>query len=244
VHRVAEFELQFIKSKAPKTTLSSHTMSEKLGKSALIIGATGLVGKALLHQLLDDAEYASVTIFVRRAIATEHPKLKVHTIDFSKPQTWSDWVQGDVLFSSLGTTRSQAGGVAAQRVVDYDYQYKFAQLAAANGVKSYVLISSIGANANASNAYLKMKGELDRDVKRLGFPQTYILRPGPLSGPRENHRAMEGISIGLLGFFNGLGLLKKYRPISDQQVALAMRKVLGRSGKPALVLESEALFEF
>ena len=103
-------------------------------KTAIIIGATGLVGGALLDQLLDDPAYSSVVIFVRRSTEKQHPKLVEHVIDFAEPDSWKDLVKGDVLFSALGTTRKQAGSVAAQRIVDYDYQFQFAKIAAANGV--------------------------------------------------------------------------------------------------------------
>ncbi|MBL0019754.1 MAG: hypothetical protein IPP17_25820 [Bacteroidetes bacterium] len=121
-------------------------------------------------------------IFVRRSTEKQHPKLEEHVIDFAADGCMARPSQGDVLFSALGTTRKQAGSIDAQRIVDYDYQLQFAKIAAANGVPNYVLISSVGADAHAGNAYFKMKGELDRDVQKLGFPNVQILRPGPLRG--------------------------------------------------------------
>lgn len=216
------------------------TMSHK--KSALLIGATGLVGGALLGQLLEDPDYDRVTIFVRRSTGKAHPKLMEYLIDFGNPETWVPWVVGDVLFSALGTTRAQAGSTSAQRVVDYDYQYAFAQTAAANGVATYVLCSSVGANPSAGAAYMKMKGELDRDVALLPFERAHILRPGPLTGPREKPRFGEGAVVSILGAFNAIGLFMQYRPITGEQVAQVMRKVALRPGKPAIVHEPDDLF--
>jgi uncharacterized protein YbjT (DUF2867 family) len=216
-------------------------MKEK--QSALIIGATGLVGNALLGQLLDDPAYDKVTIFVRRSTGKSHPKLVEHVIDFAQPSTWAEWVQGDVLYSTLGTTRAQAGSIAAQRIVDYDYQYAFAQTAAANGVAAYVLCSSGGANPQSTLAYLQMKGELDRDVALLPFERVHILRPGPLSGPREKPRFPERMTVSIIGAFNAIGLFMQYRPITGEQVAQVMRIVAQLPGKPALAHEPDALFQ-
>jgi uncharacterized protein YbjT (DUF2867 family) len=211
-------------------------------KSALIIGATGLVGHALLDQLLADDAYGKVVIFVRRSTGTTHAKLVEHVIDFGKPETWAQWVQGDVLFSALGTTRAQAGGTAAQRVVDYDYNYNFAKTAAANGVGSYVLVSSVGADASASAFYMKLKGELDRDVSALPIAAIHILRPGPLDGPRAQPRFAERLFLPIMRGLNAIGIFKSYRPIHGAQVAEVMRKVAFTPSKPAKIHESDDLF--
>jgi uncharacterized protein YbjT (DUF2867 family) len=133
-----------------------------------------------------------------------------------------------VLFSALGTTLGQAGSVEAQRRVDYDYQLGVARLAARNGVKTYVLVSSGLANPRSRTAYLKMKGELERDVKSLGFPSLQILQPGLLTGVREKPRRGEKLAeavMGVLGF-----VVRSLRPISGDQVATAMRQAAARSG--------------
>lgn len=211
-------------------------------KSALIIGATGLVGNALLLQLLEDPDYARVTIFVRRTTGLQNPKLVEHIIDFGQTAIWADLVRGDVLFSALGTTRAQAGSTAAQRVVDYDYQFAFAQIAAKNHVGSYVLVSSVGADVRSNAFYMKMKGELERDVAQLGFAKSHILRPGPLTGPRAHPRMGEAIAVGLMKVINAVGLLQKYKPITGEQVAIVMRKLAFLPGKPALIHEPADLF--
>ncbi|HEX2900925.1 MAG TPA: NAD(P)H-binding protein [Bacteroidia bacterium] len=212
------------------------------GKTAIVIGATGLVGGALLDQLLNDTSYESVRIFVRRSTGKQHPKLEEHVIDFGAVETWKDLVQGDVLFSALGTTRKQAGSTAAQHVVDYDYQYQFAKVAAANGVPSYVLISSVGADSHSRGFYFKMKGELDRDVQKLGFANVQILRPGPLEGPRAQPRGSEAFGLRMVKLLNALGMFKKYRPVTGEQVAKVMRKVALWHGNPAKIHEPMDIF--
>ena len=113
---------------------------------AIVLGATGATGRALVQQLLEHPAFGSVTIFVRKAPALTHEKLKVHVIDFSKLQTYKNLIVGEVLFSALGTTRKDAGSKANQYEVDYTYQYEFAKMALNNGVDHYALVSSYGAD--------------------------------------------------------------------------------------------------
>lgn len=210
-------------------------------KQAILLGATGMVGSALLKQLLASPDYSSVIAFVRRTSLPKHAKLTEHVVDFSKPDAWATMVKGDVLFSCLGTTLAVAGSKTKQFAVDYTYQYQLAVVAAENGVKSYVLVSSAGANANSSNFYLSMKGKLDADVQELAFQTINILRPGQLYGERNQKRNMEKMAISVMFFINKLGLLRKYRPIHADEVAKAMLRV-DASGKSAVYTLDELFF--
>ena len=191
-------------------------------KKALVIGATGMVGEALLQQLLQSESFSHVSIFVRKSTGIVHAKLTEWVVDFDEPTLWEQLVQGDVLFSCMGTTLKAAGSKQAQYRVDFSYQYSMARIAARNGVTHYVLVSSAGANAGSSNFYLSMKGELDNAVKALPFTKCVIIRPGQLYGNRRQKRVFESIAIDLMMFFNRVGLFKKYRPIHATQVAQAM----------------------
>ena len=192
-------------------------------KKALVIGGTGLVGKALVMDLLDDPHIERVGVFVRRSMNMQHPKLDEHLIDFDHPESWSDLVRGDVLFSALGTTLKKAGSKQKQYTIDYTYQYSFARAAAQQGVAQYILVSSSGANEKSMIFYSRMKGELERDIKKLPFSSTVILQPSLLIGPREEERAGEKAGYKVLKFLNAAGLFKKYRPIEGYQVAPAMK---------------------
>ena len=198
--------------------------------TAIVIGATGLVGKCLVQQLLSDSSYSSVVALTRRGTSLRADKYQEHIVDFDKPDTFAAQVAGDVLFSCMGTTRGQAGSVAAQRVVDYGYQFELAKLAAQRGVRCYVQVSSKGADPNSLSAYLKMKGELERDVQSLGFTSLQILRPGPLTGQRDQPRLGEAVAERVLGVVNAVGLFRSLRPISGDQVATAMRRAATLSG--------------
>ena len=187
----------------------------------LLIGATGATGSDLLRLLLDDGEVESVVIFVRRNPGVEHPKLTVHVIDFEKPEKWSHLVKGDVLFSCLGTTRKDAGSKAAQWKVDYDYQYSFAKAARENGVECYVLVSAMNASSKSRFFYSRMKGELDDDVTKLGFPRLLIFKPPSLIR-KGSDRNMEKMGVKVIGFFNRLGLMKSLKPMSTDVLAKKM----------------------
>jgi len=191
------------------------------GLVANVIGATGLVGKQLVQQLLDDERFEKVQIFVRRETGLKHPKLQQLIVDFGREETWEKQLTGDVLFSALGTTLKQAGGKEKQYEIDFSFNLNFAKAAKKSGIENYVLVSSVGANTKSSIFYTRMKGELDEEVSKVGFQHLVILRPASLSGQRENRRIAEEISIPVLNFLTRF-MLKKYRPISDKIVAKAM----------------------
>ncbi|BAV09952.1 Uncharacterized conserved protein YbjT, contains NAD(P)-binding and DUF2867 domains [Filimonas lacunae] len=211
-------------------------------KTAIIIGATGLVGNELLHLLLDDNRFEKVKILVGKSAGITHAKLEEHVIDFGKPQLWKQEVQGDVLFSCLGTTMKQAGGKDAQYRVDYSYQFAVASIAAENNVPVYVLVSSIGADTESRFFYAQMKGQLDEGVSRLPFASTSIVRPGPLYGARKNKRGGENLSVMLVKAFNAIGIFKKYKPVSGAQVARAMMQVAVAAKAGVTIYENNALF--
>lgn len=188
---------------------------------ALLIGATGATGSDLLQLLLMDSEVESVTIFVRRDPLINHPKLKVHLIDFNRNEQWSHLVKGDILFSCLGTTLKVAGSKEAQWKVDHDYQYRFAEAARENGVGTLLLVSSMNASPKSPFFYARMKGELEEAIRRLEFPGLMIFRPPSLIR-KGSDRTMERVGLKVIGFLNRLGLLQSMRPLSTEQLAKAM----------------------
>lgn len=211
--------------------------------TALVLGATGLVGKALTQLLLQDNKWQEVHVFVRRSTGMQHSRLREHIINFDQPESWSPLVKGDVLFSSLGTTLATAGSKEAQYKVDHTYQYQFAAAAAANGVSRYVLVSAANASLNSMFFYSKMKAELDRDVSQLPFEHIAIMRPGMLAGERTEKRVGEKIALQLasvLQHIPGLGMLQ---PIQGTSVAKAMIVVALRQTAPKSIYKMKELFE-
>lgn len=205
---------------------------------AIVIGATGLVGRSIISQLLVKPEISEVKVFARRSAGIQNPKLSEHIIDFEKVNDWKDKVSGDVLFSALGTTLKTVGSKEAQYRIDHDYQLMVAVAAAANGVSSYVLISSVNATSKSPFFYLKMKGELEDKISTLKFKSVSILRPGPLKGHRENPRTMEVISTAIL---SRLPVGSGMKPVDGDQVAKVAINC-GLAGKPGVeILEAKAI---
>lgn len=196
---------------------------------ALVLGATGAIGKDLVELLLQDNSVERVDIFVRREVSFSSAKLVTHVVDFEHPESWSDQLQGDVLFSCLGTTIRAAGSQEAQWRVDYTYQYNAAKAAREQGVPTYVLISSVGANAKSGVFYTRMKGSLDDAVLALGFPSCHILRPTSLIR-KGSDRFGEKAGVAVLKALNAIGLLRSLAPMPTEAVAAAMIR-LAKSGR-------------
>lgn len=188
-------------------------------RSAVVLGGTGLVGQELVQQLVSDNAYEKVTLLLRRSSQNNHPKIDEHIIDFEKPETWQHHINGNVLFSALGTTIRVAKTKEAQFRVDHDYQLWAAQAAAKNGVANYVLISSAGANEKSPIFYSRIKGQLENEVSALGFESCNLLRPGILDGDRAEHRTLERLSLKVLRRIPTWAMPPSARPSPVEKVA-------------------------
>jgi uncharacterized protein YbjT (DUF2867 family) len=193
-------------------------------KKAIIAGASGLIGSKLLEILLNKPGYEEVLILVRKKLPVVHKKLKQLVVNFDELEKYSTDINGDTLFCCLGSTKKKTPDMADYRKVDHDYPVQLAQIALRNKVGQYHLVSSIGANAESSNFYTKMKGETEADVKRVGLANLYIYQPSALVGKRNESRPLERFSILVMKIINPLlfGGLKKYRSIPAETVAMAM----------------------
>lgn len=191
-------------------------------KVAIVVGATGLVGKSLITRLVKEIDIEKIVAITRRPFKYTLPKIVNVVVDFERIEEYSDIFQGDVLFSCLGTTVKQAGSIDSQRTVDFDYQYSVAKLATENDVNHFVLVSSSGANDNSRSSYLKMKGELEKAVLSLPFKRITIFQPSLLKGERHNFRLAESVGNVLLPIICKMPMLKRYRPISGDELALKM----------------------
>ena len=188
---------------------------------ANVIGGSGLVGQKLILQLLDHSEFVKVRSFVRRPSGMAHPKLEEIKIDFGQLQSWKHLVQGDVLFSTLGTTIKTAKTKENQYKVDFGYQLKFALAAFGNNVPTYVLVSSLGANSYSRVFYSRMKGELEEAVSKLSFKKLIIFQPSILDGKRTENRTGEKIMLAITHFVTQF-MLKKYQPTRVDLLAAKM----------------------
>ena len=192
-------------------------------KTAIVIGATGLIGNMLVKKLLNDDRYKSVKVFSRRSTGINNQKLEEHIADFDEIEKWKHKITGDELFSAMGTTIRKAKSTLIQYKVDVTYQYEVAKAASENGVSSYFLVSSSGANAKSKLFYMRIKGELDEKVKQLSFNKIRIFRPSLLLGERPEKRFGEKAAENILKIVVPIfPFLKNQRPIEGEKVARAM----------------------
>ena len=189
---------------------------------AIVLGATGATGQELVKLLLNDPNFSKVTIFVRKKPRVKHKKLTIYEIDFSRLNEYKGLINGDVIFSALGTTLSQAGSKTQQYLVDFNYQYEFAKIGSENKVIHYSLVSSVGANIKSPFFYPKTKGALEEAVKKLGFNNIYIFQPPFLIRQSNLIRPGEKRALNILKLLNKIGILKSQKPISVSDLAQKM----------------------
>lgn len=199
-------------------------------KTALVLGATGLVGKILVEQLCLDPRYQTVTCLLRKPLSKEFfnvnvAKVQPIVVDFENLQDYQGYFGCDHIYVCLGTTIKKAGSKSAFRKVDFEYVHIAAQLAKAQRAISFVWISAVGANAKSSNFYLGVKGELENTIINMaGLDNAAAVRPSLLLGEREEMRPAEKLASMLSPFFSPLlrGGLRKYKPVQAADVAAQM----------------------
>lgn len=193
-------------------------------KTALIFGASGLVGGYCLDFLLAHAAYQKVVAFVRDPLEKEHPHLQQVVIDFDQIDQFAEQIRGEDLFLCLGTTMAKAGSREAFYKVDFKYSYKVARIAAEQGVNQLFLVSAVGADQDSLFFYSRVKGELEEAVKELPFWAVHIFQPSVLLGERNENRWGEEIAGKLGKVIDNItgGMLSKYRPVEADVVAQAM----------------------
>jgi uncharacterized protein YbjT (DUF2867 family) len=213
-------------------------------KTALVFGSTGLTGRELTSLLLLDEHYEKIKVFVRKSTGISNPKL-IEIIDkLEDPDKIAAEIVGDDLFCCLGTTMKKAGSRKAFEWVDLELPVRIAAIASKNGIRKFLVVSSIGASLNSGSFYLRTKGVMEKKVLEFQFQQSNILRPSLLLGNREEFRF--GETIGKVMFriisFLFIGTLRKYRGIKASTVAKAMIK-LANSDNSTTMIESDKICE-
>jgi uncharacterized protein YbjT (DUF2867 family) len=195
-------------------------------KTATIIGATGLIGSHLLSLLQQDNYYHTIRVLVRRPLENKDPKSEVKLVDFTDEESFKLGIYGsDTVFVTVGTTQQKVrGDKEAYRKVDYDIPVKAARFCQETGCPQLLLISSVGANAKASNFYLQLKGEVEETIKTFNLPSVSIFRPSLLLGDRQEKRVGEKVAQTVMPFLalGMFGELSRYKPIHAADVAKAM----------------------
>ena len=201
-------------------------------ETALVVGATGLVGNQCLKTLLDREAYERVIAFTRRPLGQQHPRLVETIVDFDKLEELEAFPTADV-FCALGTTIEKAGSQPDYLKVDFEYPRIIAERSAAAGATQFLLVTSVGADPRSGNFYLRVKAQLEKAITEMAFASVHVFRPAFLIGSREEFRLGEilGVTASRALQFALVGKLRKYRPIAASTVAAAMA-VAAREARP------------
>ncbi|WP_100407509.1 oxidoreductase [Bacillus solitudinis] len=217
-------------------------MTEKM---ALIVGATGLVGKELITILLNQKEYKKVTALVRKPLGFTHPKLEEKIIDFDQLDEFVIPFRVDDVFSCLGTTIKKAKSQETMYKIDVTYSLAIAKLTKKVGAKQFLFISSPYANSKSSVFYTRMKGKLEEEVRKIDFDSISIFRPSLLLGKRQEFRLGEKMAEGVFSALSFLfiGPVKKFKGIQGKTVANAMFKAAQMNQGGVTIYSSDQIEE-
>jgi uncharacterized protein YbjT (DUF2867 family) len=212
-------------------------------KTALIAGATGLVGSELLKIITESNEYKAIHVLTRKSLNHNSSKIVEHIIDFDKLADFRPEIQIDHIYCTLGTTIKKAGTKENFRKVDFEYVLNLGKIAKANQSKKFLVVSSLGANAKSLIFYSRVKGEAETALKKLSLPHFFIFRPSLLLGNRQEHRAGEKTAASVYKVLAPVfsGPLKKYKGVEAKQVAFAMMQTALNNEVPFKIVESDEI---
>ena len=213
-------------------------------KTALLFGATGLVGSHLLNLLISNNNYSKIKVFVRSSIELNDPKIEIIQTDFNNLKNHREDIKGDDCFFCIGTTKKNSPDKNEYKRVELEVPKQVAQIAKSNLVNSFVFVSSGYADPKSSGDYLKFKGLVEEELKRLNFSKLGIMRPSFLLGNRQEKRVGEKIGIFVFKLLSPLflGPLKKMKPIHSVTVAKAMIKIANENFEK-IIFESDEIVE-
>ncbi len=213
-------------------------------KTAIILGATGLTGGILLQKLIVDKTYTKIKLFSRNSVVIKSYKLEEHLIDLLDLNKSKELFTADEIFCCIGTTAFKTKDKKVYRTIDYGIPVSAAKLAIKNNISTFVVVSSMGANASSTVFYNKTKGEMERDVLKQNIKNTYILRPSLIGGNRTEIRVGERIGKGIMSVINPLflGSLKKYKMIPAEKIASCMQ-ILAKSDTNQSIFSSDQIVE-
>lgn len=195
-------------------------------KSALVLGASGLVGQDLTKILIDSSVYNEVTLLVRKKLNIQSEKIHQEIVDFNNLEKYQALFNVDSVFCCLGTTIKIAKTKENFMKVDLQYPVKSAEITKGVGKGSFFVVSAFGSNERSKIFYNKVKGTLERKLKEMNLESLHIFRPSILMGDRKEFRMGESFTLALCKLlpFVFVGNLKKYKPTKTKDLALAMYK--------------------
>lgn len=214
-----------------------------MGKTAIILGATGLTGSLLLQKLIEDTRYERIVLISRSKIDNLPSKVVQHIGDLLVLETFSEFFNADELYCCIGTTKNKTKDSTIYKDIDYGIPVAAAKLCKEYKIPTFIVVSALGADKNSRIFYNKTKGEMEHSVLDLNLDHTYFLRPSLIVGQRNKTRIGETIWKNILTFLKPLlqGRLKKYRMIYADTVAKAMIILANGTPQKTKTLESNII---
>ncbi|MGK0406617.1 MAG: hypothetical protein ACJAZH_000432 [Roseivirga sp.] len=206
---------------------------------AILLGASGLVGHFLLTELLNDSDYSKIEIFSRSPLGLNSPKVTEHIGDLLSEEFWPDYLEADAVFVCIGTTKAKTSDMETYKAIDFGIPLKAAALSKKGNVKHFSVVSSIGADAQSRNFYLKTKGQMEAAIADLDLPSFYFLRPSMILGPRQEKRFGENIGKIITSKLSFL-FPAKYKGVEAADIAKAMW-ALSKGKKAPQIIESQII---
>ena len=190
----------------------------------ILVGASGLIGSNLLSLLIESDEISRILLLVRKPLNVTNHKVQELIVNFDELEKFNSEIKGDIIYSCLGTTKAANPDQDQYRKIDLEYPLKLAEIGVKNGISQFHLVSSLGADVSASNSYLKLKGELEQELKQVAIISLHIYQPSLLIGNRKETRTLEKLAVNAFKLIDPLliGPLKKYHSIKAETVAKAM----------------------
>ncbi len=213
-------------------------------KTALLFGSSGLIGGHLFNKLIESNDYIKIKLFVRSVSEINNPKVEIIKTDFNNLNNYKEEIKGDDCFFCIGTTKKNSPYKVEYKRIEHDMPIEIAKIAKSNSVNSFIYVSSGFANPKKSGDYLRFKGQVEEELKKLNFSTLGIMRPSFLLGNRKEKRIGEKIGIFLFKLLSPLflGPLKKMKPIHSETVANVMIKVANENVQQSIFESDEIAY--
>jgi len=214
-----------------------------MGKTAIILGATGLVGGIVLQKLIEDEAYTAIKLFSRNKIEGLPIKVKQFLGNILQLENFEKDFEADEVFCCIGTTAKKTSDKTVYKAIDYGIPVTAAKLSKRNNIPTFMVVSAMGANARSNIFYNKTKGEMERDVLLRKIINTYVLQPSIIGGNRKETRIGEKIGLFIFKIIQPLfiGKLQNYKIIEAEEIAQAMVNLANSKNSKEKIITSNTI---
>jgi len=208
-----------------------------MGKTAIILGATGLTGGILLQKLIEDTRYKTVKLFSRNKIERLPLKAEQFVGNILELENFQKEFTADEVFCCIGTTAKKTPNKETYKKIDFGIPVTAAKLSKQNGINTFLVVSAIGANPKSNVFYSRTKGEMEQEVLHQNILNTYILQPSIIGGNRNETRIGEKIGLAIIKILQPFffGKLKKYKITEAEHIAQAIINLANSTSKKQII---------